>query len=335
VVCFPALSMLKFSEHKQPIMKTTSFVVLLFFALSLSSFAQGSKKTTQKFTIKEADSLFSIGSWSTAIPVYENVLKSSGDNALAWNRLGYCYHNTGSYDKAVEAYMTSLQKNPAKPLEATVRSRLARIQSLKNQKDEAFASLEKAVAAGYVNLTELKSHNDFQNIRSDVRFDKLLAVVTNNAFPCMANQQAREFDFWIGEWDVYPNGSAQLVGDSKIELASGGCMILENWTALGPFPNTGKSMNYVNTITGKWEQLWIGSGGMNINNPQKFVNGVYSDGAMRFDFEQSNPQGQKQIGRFIFFNQGSDQVRQFNEVSSDGGKTWTTSYDFVYKRRKK
>jgi hypothetical protein len=316
-------------------MKQTSRLIILLLLTTISSFAQGSKKNVQKFSVKEADSLFSIGSWTSAIPVYENVLKSNGENALAWNRLGFCYYNIGAHDKAVEAYMTSLQKNPPKGLEATVRARLARIQSIRNQKEEAFASLDKAVAAGYVNLTELKSLNDFQNIRNDARFEKLLTAVTNNAFPCMGNQQAREFDFWIGEWDVYPNGSSQLVGDSKIEVASGGCMILENWTALGPVPNTGKSMNYVNTNTGKWEQLWIGSGGMNINNPQKFVNGVYNDGAMRFDFEQSNPQGQKQIGRFIFFNQGPDQVRQFNEVSSDGGKTWTTSYDFIYKRRKK
>jgi tetratricopeptide (TPR) repeat protein len=316
-------------------MKQTSYLIILLLLTTIFSFAQGSKKNVQKFSIKEADSLFSVGSWASAIPVYENVLKSNGENALAWNRLGFCYYNTGAHDKAVEAYMTSLQKNPAKALEATVRARLARIQSLRNQRDEAFASLDKAVAAGYVNLTELKSLNDFQNIRNDARFDKLLTTATNNAFPCMGNQQSREFDFWIGEWDVYPNGTTQLVGDSKIELASGGCMILENWTALGPFPNTGKSMNYVNTSTGKWEQLWIGSGGMNINNPQKFINGVYSDGAMRFDFEQSNQQGQKQIGRFIFFNQGPDQVRQFNEVSSDGGKTWTTSYDFIYKRRKR
>jgi hypothetical protein len=55
---------------------------------------------------------------------------------------------------------------------------------------------------------------------------------------------------------------------------------------------------------------------------------------MRFTFEQLNPQGGKQTGRFIFFNEGPDQVRQFNEVSSDGGKTWTTLYDFVYKRKK-
>lgn len=38
--------------------------------------------------------------------------------------------------------------------------------------------------------------------------------------------------------------------------------------------------------------------------------------------------------RMTFFNQGPDQVRQLGEQSVDGGKTWTTSYDLVYRRRK-
>jgi hypothetical protein len=150
----------------------------------------------------------------------------------------------------------------------------------------------------------------------------------------MEDKKSREFDFWVGEWNVYKRGTNVKVGDSKIEIASGGCMILENWEAAGPVAHNGKSMNYVNSATGKWEQLWIGSGGINVNNPQKFVNGVYADGAMRFDFEQVDRQGKKQIGRFIFFNEGPDQVRQFNEVSADGGKTWTTVYDFTYIRKK-
>jgi len=156
----------------------------------------------------------------------------------------------------------------------------------------------------------------------------------SNPFPCMDDKRAREFDFWVGEWDVYKNGTNVLAGISKIEMASGGCMILENWTSKGATPFNGKSMNYVNPSTGKWEQLWIGSDGIHTNNPQKFIDGEYRDGAMRFTFEQITQQNQKQIGRFIFYNNGPDEVRQFNEVSSDNGKTWTTVYDFIYKRRK-
>ena len=55
---------------------------------------------------------------------------------------------------------------------------------------------------------------------------------------------------------------------------------------------------------------------------------------MRFEFETKDAQGNKITGRFIFYNEGPNQVRQFNETSANGGKTWTTSYDFTYIRKK-
>ena len=109
-------------------------------------------------------------------------------------------------------------------------------------------------------------------------------------------------------------------------------MILENWTALGPAPHNGKSMNYVNAQTNKWEQLWIGSAG-GPGYVTRFYDGEYKDSVMQFTFEANGPQG-KQAGRFKFFNQGPDQVRQLSETSADGGKTWNTNYDFTYKRKK-
>jgi len=121
-----------------------------------------------------------------------------------------------------------------------------------------------------------------------------------------------------------------LAGHSIIQRVSGGCMILENWTSANT-PYAGKSMNFVDAATHKWQQVWVGSEG---SGQHVFVNGEYRDGAMRFDFEQANPQGKKQIGRFIFYNQGPNQVRQFNETSDDNGTTWTTVYDFTYKRKK-
>jgi hypothetical protein len=315
-------------------MKRIALLFTLMLSLSLSAHSQSSKQSNSRFTIQLADSLFFVQAWKNAIPVYEAVLKQAAGNSLAFNRLGYCYQNIGDLEKAMTNYNRSLENSASTGLQATVHSRMARVYALKKENDNAFQSLGKALAAGYSNVNELTTHADFEKIRSDKRFDSILKSANENAMPCLTQQNLRQFDFWVGEWDVYPNGANVLVGKSKIEVASGGCMVLENWTAVGGPPNVGKSMNYVNPATGKWEQLWIGSGGITVNNPQKFVNGEYKDGAMRFDFEQVNPQGQKQIGRFIFFNEGPNQVRQFNEVSNDGGKTWTTVYDFVYKRTK-
>jgi hypothetical protein len=147
--------------------------------------------------------------------------------------------------------------------------------------------------------------------------------------PCLALSQAREFDFWIGEWDVYVTGTNNLAGFSRIEKASGGCMILENWTSKGAAAFEGKSMNFIDPSNNKWKQVWVGSNGTNVS---EFLNGEYRDGAMRFDFETKDAQNNKQFVHFYFFNESPTQVRQLHETSPDG-KTWTTSYDFTYKRR--
>jgi hypothetical protein len=302
--------------------------VVISFLTWNAAIAQGTA------SVQKADSLFLISDYKNAIPVYEAALKTSATNSVAWNRLAYSYQSLGQYDKALANYSKALENKPSAPLEATVESRLSRIYAIRKDNENAFLHLQKAITLGYLNLQELQTHKDFDNIRKDKRFEDAVTTLTKNAFPCLGIPQAREFDFWVGEWDVYPNGANVIVGHSKVEVVSGGCMVLENWTAIGSIPNIGKSMNYVNTATGKWEQHWIGSGGLNVNNPQLFVNGEYREDAMRFESTSTSPQNQKQLGRFIFFNMGPDQVRQFYEISVDEGKTWTTSYDLVYKRKK-
>jgi len=285
----------------------------------------------QPLATKIPDSLFTAQQWLAAIPLYENAVKSGVSNALTWNRLGYCYHNVGRIDAAIKDYLTSLENKPTSFLEQVVQSRLARAYSMKSEMDKAFASLDKALTLGYSNTTELETHNDFANARKDKRYDNAKKRVNENAFPCMRDAHTKEFDFWLGDWDVYARGTNTIVGKSKIESASGGCMVLENWTAIGGPPHNGKSMNFVDPVTNKWIQVWVGSSGIVPQNITRFYDGEYRDGAMRFVFDLEL-NGVKIIGRFIFYNESPNQVRQFNEQSSDGGKTWTTSYDFTYKR---
>jgi hypothetical protein len=45
----------------------------------------------------------------------------------------------------------------------------------------------------------------------------------------------RQFDFWLGEWDVVPSGQTppprQQPSLNVIQSAHGGCVLVENWTA--------------------------------------------------------------------------------------------------------
>jgi len=87
---------------------------------------------------------------------------------------------------------------------------------------------------------------------------RLLAQNAPATFPCLNDPQARQFDFWTGEWNVYPTGKENLVGHSLVQVVSGGCALLENWEATNG-TNTGKSLNFVDIATHKWQQTWVGS----------------------------------------------------------------------------
>ena len=69
---------------------------------------------------------------------------------------------------------------------------------------------------------------------------------------------SKQFDFWIGSWDVYTAGNEQPIAQSKIESILNGMAILENYEA-GQF--SGKSLNSYNVATGKWQQHWVDNAG--------------------------------------------------------------------------
>ncbi|MEO7982484.1 MAG: tetratricopeptide repeat protein [Bacteroidota bacterium] len=253
--------------------------------------------------------------------------------ALTWNRLGFCYTNLKLYDQAITNYKKALDNNPAPQLGTVIYLRMAKAYgSLKDTKN-SLENLSKAIEKGYSNTQDMDTAVEYTTARKDKRFKELKMVAAENAYPCKKDPRSRNFDFWVGDWDVYTTGTTKLIGRSLIEKASGECMILENWTSVG-LTYEGKSINYVDPASGKWEQDWVGSDGTG-QHVSKFYNGEYKDSAMRFSFERTLPNGIRLIGKFIFFNQGADQVRQFNEVSQDGGKTWVPQYDYTYIRRKK
>src|SRR5687768_6259976 len=104
------------------------FIFLSFLLLfSVTVTAQKGKKSNPKPTVQQADSLFLARDWNAAIPIYEAVLKSEPNNSLAWNRLGFSYHNVSNFDKALSNYLKSLEYKPTPPIETTVQSRLARV----------------------------------------------------------------------------------------------------------------------------------------------------------------------------------------------------------------
>ncbi len=136
-----------------------------------------------------------------------------------------------------------------------------------------------------------------------------------------------EFDFWIGDWEVFQFGSDSQIGENRIEAVAGGHALLEHWTAVGS-PHTGKSLNSYNPHTQQWQQYWIGSGGVTSE-----YKGALQDGKMVLIAENISAQGTKYLMRGTWTPLPDGSVRQQFEVSSNQGESWQTIFDGHYRRK--
>lgn len=135
--------------------------------------------------------------------------------------------------------------------------------------------------------------------------------------------ESRQFDFWLGEWDV-TNAAGKLAGTSKIEsIAAAG--LLESWT--GATGYTGRSLNAWNAAKKQWQQYWVGSDGGVLE-----LSGGLVDGRMVLAGEHG-VKGGRRLERITWTPNADGTVRQHWEQSADGGKTWTTAFDGLYRRR--
>lgn len=160
-------------------------------------------------------------------------------------------------------------------------------------------------------------------------------VSTQTVFPqkpC-SSPEFRQFDFWIGEWDVY-GIKGNKTGDSKITLLLDSCVILEEWKSSGSqqgLTYSGKSFNTYNSATKQWQQTWVD----NTGNTTEYLRGVGSIGKIIFYADNvTDKTGKKFLRRLSFFKLSDDEVRQLGERSDDSGATWTTEYDLKYHRKK-
>lgn len=134
-----------------------------------------------------------------------------------------------------------------------------------------------------------------------------------------------QFDFWIGQWDVYdPDG--QKVGSNRIEPILKSCALAEHWTdAQG---GMGKSYNGYDAAEGLWHQFWVSENG----NPLLLTGGLEGT-SMVLSGEQVAKKGGPKATQKITWTPNTDgSVRQHWQASTDGGRTWTTVFDGTYKR---
>lgn len=94
--------------------------------------------------------------------------------------------------------------------------------------------------------------------------------------PCSAPSY-RDFDFWLGEWEVHTPQN-QLAGHNTISVVEGGCLLLEHWQSAAG--GSGRSYNFYDPADGLWHQLWVSQGAI-----IRIAGGPDDDGAMQMEGE--------------------------------------------------
>lgn len=134
----------------------------------------------------------------------------------------------------------------------------------------------------------------------------------------------REFDFWIGDWDVYADD--KLAGSNRITREYGGCVVHERYTT--PRGYSGESLNTYDVGRKVWHQTWV-------DNEGALLLLVGRASARRMTLEGSSiaKDGKVTKHRIEWSANADGTVRQFWQ-STDATGAWVTAFDGRYVRRK-
>ena len=92
---------------------------------------------------------------------------------------------------------------------------------------------------------------------------------------------------------------------------------------------SGKSFNLWDSVRKRWQQTWVDTAGGLTE-----YHGEAKDGGIYYMGEAPVPgQGQPDRIKMTFLRLEDGSVRQFGEVSKDGGQTWTVTFDLVYRKK--
>jgi hypothetical protein len=215
---------------------------------------------------------------------------------------------------AAAAYGEIAAREPANALALI---RLARARAANGQDAEALGALEAWFATGAGSYPVAMSLPEFESLRGDPRF----AAIVDPRKPCNT-VEFRQFDFWVGDWDVTSAAAPGTTSRNRITLTNDGCTLREEYTT--PAGYAGTSLNFYDAARKRWHQTWIDNQG----------GALYLEGGIEGDAMVMRTAGDPlNVQRITWTPLADGAVRQHWESTADGGKTWTTVFDGRYTPR--
>ena len=169
---------------------------------------------------------------------------------------------------------------------------------------------------------------DYRFLKMKLSLPLLAIFLTTSALSQESSDQSKnsQFNFWIGEWDVFKYGTDTLVGYSQIESILNGLVIKETYKS-SQYAFEGTSLSKYNQINGQWEQYWVDNSGTTLH-----IKGAYSNKKMTLSNTEKRTEGTFH-NRLTWTDLEGKAVRQMWEQSNDGEK-WVVVFDGHYKPKK-
>ncbi len=257
-----------------------------------------------------------------ATAAFTALARAEVTDGAAWFELAGKARTAGDLDTAAKALEKAAEQNwsPARILIETARLRVAQDDS-----EGAVAALNALLDSGFTAVRIITGDPELASLAGQAGYDELVRKMTVQAYPCSAQEQFSEFDFWVGEWDVHV-ASGQLAGHNRIESAQKGCVLIENWTSTTG--GKGMSINYVDKTTNEWVQIWHSESGSQIN----IRGGLTDEGMLLVGNIHYVANGTTAPFRGTWTLLPDGRVRQFFEQSNDDGETWVSWFEAFYTR---
>jgi len=221
--------------------------------------------------------------------------------------------NARQWPAAAVAYQGIVDQEPAN---AFAWFQLARALAANGDTDRALAALKSWIGVGGGTYQAAMTVLELHSLSADPRFKALVDPLK----PCTLPEY-RQFDFWIGEWNVEAPTSPGVVSHSRITMINDGCTVLEQYST--PTGYAGSSLNFYDSTRKVWHETWIDNQGGAL-----FLEGGL-DGKSMVMATNTDPQ---QINRITWTPLEDGRVRQHWESTNDAGKTWSAVFDGYYSR---
>lgn len=150
-----------------------------------------------------------------------------------------------------------------------------------------------------------------------------LPATAAQAAPC-SEPEHRQFDFWLGEWQVHrPDGT--FAGINRITLEYGGCVIHERYATGRGY--SGESLNVYDATRKVWHQTWVDVSGLLLT-----LEGKWDGKSMVLEGLAPDAQGALVKQRITWTPGAEGTVRQLWETADAAG-AWSVVFDGRYTRK--